>query len=240
VQAEDYYQLLGVNRHASRETLRQAFRTRMLDLHPDLHPNDSLACEHTRELVEAYQVLSDPKARKSYDVSLARPEIPTLDWSYAEDAESVSLARQAVMLMVAALAVVLLIWAIRSCLDNRMPGFRFQLTDLWTDTQPQHIALLVEPDLGHGLEWYQTVEYQLGNSSALVTRETTEVYASALQSAERHGDYACARFFRLSLGEIRRAQMMDVPLRAVTESGSGTNPPANVPSSGAKPRVESS
>jgi hypothetical protein len=240
VQAEDYYQLLGVNRHASRETLRHAFRTKMLDLHPDLHPNDTLACEQTRQLVDAYKTLNDPKARKSYDNSLARLDIPELDWTYSEYGESGQWARHAVILVFAALAVVLLVWAIRSTADNRLPVYRFQLTELWTDIQPRHVALLVEPSIRDGMEWYQTVEYQVTASSALVAQETTAAYERAIQAAERKGDRVAAQFYRSSLREMRRAQTTGAPLGEYTDYGPDENPDGNIADPGAKPSAGSS
>lgn len=236
MQAEDYYQLLGVNRHASKETLRHAFRARMLELHPDLHPDDALACDQTRHLVEAYQTLSDVKARRAYDTSLARQEIPDLDWSYAESSETASSGRQMIALLLLAATVVFLFWVVRSAMANRSPVYRFQLTELWTDSQPQRMALLVEPEIGQGLEWYHTVEYELRNSSPLVMHATTDVYARAIEAAEQRHDPAAARFYRSSLSEIRRAQMT-VPIDS--EADPGTNA-GNAPDPGAKRPAESS
>ena len=66
----DYYELLGVSRRVSQETLKRAFRSRLVTLHPDHNSGDALAAERTREIVEAYQVLSCPQTRKFYDMSL--------------------------------------------------------------------------------------------------------------------------------------------------------------------------
>lgn len=242
MQAEDYYQLLGVNRRASTEKLRHAFRARMLELHPDLHPNDSLACEQTRTLVEAYKTLSDPKARLSYDRSVARPEIQTLDWSYSESEEAAPWLRQALTMLFAAFAMVLLIWAVRTAADTRRPVHKFHLTELWTDLQPQRVALLVDPEIRNGLEWYQTVEYQMSSQSALVSQGTSRVYERAVRAAERRGDRACAQFYRESLSEVRRAQTAGPAFGAPTEANRwfGANPDEKTRNPGAKPTVESS
>jgi hypothetical protein len=212
MRAVDYYQLLGVDRRASRETLRQAFRARMLDMHPDLHPGDALAGERTREIVDAYKALSDSKARRAYDTSLAGPEISNLEWSYAEPAISNPLTRSVLLLLVVAVAAVALLWAVKLAAASRVPVYRFQTNEMWVDPEPTRVALLVEPDIRHSMEWYQTVEYQLRRSSPLVTQTTAEVYVRAMQMAQRRGDYAAAYFYRSGLLEIRRARMPDISL----------------------------
>ncbi|NLN75938.1 MAG: DnaJ domain-containing protein [Armatimonadetes bacterium] len=56
------HSVLGVNRFASQDTLKQAFRAGILRCHPDHNPRDPEAAERTRALVEAYQKLRDEKA----------------------------------------------------------------------------------------------------------------------------------------------------------------------------------
>jgi hypothetical protein len=136
VQAKDYYELLGVSRRASQATLRHAFRTRMLDLHPDLHPDDALACQHTREILDAYETLGNPASRRAYDKDLAELEAEELNWRYVGTEECAPLTHQVLLFILAALAIVVLIWAVRAVLDSRSPVYRFQLTELWADNQP--------------------------------------------------------------------------------------------------------
>ena len=56
----DYYEVLGVNKNASEEDLKKAFRKAAKSCHPDLHPDDKEAEARFKELNEAYEVLSDP------------------------------------------------------------------------------------------------------------------------------------------------------------------------------------
>jgi molecular chaperone DnaJ len=64
----DYYEVLGVERNASEDVLKKAYRKLALKLHPDRNPERSAeAEEHFKELVEAYQVLSDGERRSLYD-----------------------------------------------------------------------------------------------------------------------------------------------------------------------------
>jgi curved DNA-binding protein len=63
----DYYQLLGVDRSASIEEIKKAYRKLARKHHPDLNPNDKEAERKFKEINEANEVLSDPDSRKKYD-----------------------------------------------------------------------------------------------------------------------------------------------------------------------------
>ena len=63
----DYYEVLGVDKNASAEDIKRAFRRKAKECHPDLHPNDKEAEERFKELNEANEVLSDPDKRARYD-----------------------------------------------------------------------------------------------------------------------------------------------------------------------------
>jgi molecular chaperone DnaJ len=64
----DYYEILGVSRSASPEDLKRAFRGLAMQYHPDRNQGDATAAERFKEANEAYQVLSDPQKRRSYDM----------------------------------------------------------------------------------------------------------------------------------------------------------------------------
>ncbi len=63
----DYYEVLGVNRDASDEDIKKAYRKLAMKHHPDRNPDNPKSEEHFKEAKEAYEVLSDPKKRPAYD-----------------------------------------------------------------------------------------------------------------------------------------------------------------------------
>ncbi|MBY0224217.1 MAG: molecular chaperone DnaJ [Hyphomicrobium sp.] len=63
----DYYDVLGVQRTASEQDLKSAFRKLAKDHHPDRNPGDTAAEQKFKELNEAYEVLKDPQKRAAYD-----------------------------------------------------------------------------------------------------------------------------------------------------------------------------
>jgi DnaJ-class molecular chaperone len=64
---KDYYKILGVERNASEDDIRKAYRKLAMQYHPDRNPNDKQAEERFKEINEAYQVLSDSQKRAHYD-----------------------------------------------------------------------------------------------------------------------------------------------------------------------------
>jgi curved DNA-binding protein CbpA len=73
--ADALYLRLEVEPDASRQQIVSAYRRLVHGSHPDAHPGDAAAVQRFREITEAYDVLSDPRRRASYDRSRVRPRL---------------------------------------------------------------------------------------------------------------------------------------------------------------------
>ena len=76
---KDYYTILGVDKNATTDEIRKAYRKLATKYHPDKNPDDKSAETKFKEINEAKQVLSDPEKRKLYDKFGA-------DWKHYKDA----------------------------------------------------------------------------------------------------------------------------------------------------------
>ncbi len=77
----DYYHVLGVDRTASQDDIKKAFRKLARKYHPDLNPDDPTAKEKFQAINEANEVLGDPDKRKKYDEYGEQ-------WKYADEFEA--------------------------------------------------------------------------------------------------------------------------------------------------------
>src|SRR5258706_3630696 len=83
----DYYKVLGVDKNATQEDIKKAYRKLARKLHPDLNPNDKEAHKKFQQVNEANEVLSDPEKRKKYDQY-------GKDWQHAEQFEQARQSQQ--------------------------------------------------------------------------------------------------------------------------------------------------
>jgi len=68
---KDYYQILGVSKDAELTQIKKAYRKLALQHHPDRNQGSAKSNERFKEISEAYEVLSDPEKRRSYDLGSA-------------------------------------------------------------------------------------------------------------------------------------------------------------------------
>ncbi len=64
---KDYYEVLGINRDATDEEIKKAYRKLAMKHHPDRNPDNPKSEEHFKEAKEAYEILSDAQKRAAYD-----------------------------------------------------------------------------------------------------------------------------------------------------------------------------
>src|SRR5215207_8127706 len=76
----DYYKILGLDKNASDDDIKKAYRKLARKHHPDLNPNDREAHKKFQQINEANEVLSDPQKRKKYDQY-------GKDWQHADEFE---------------------------------------------------------------------------------------------------------------------------------------------------------
>ena len=67
MEKRDYYEVLEVEKTASVEEIKKAYRKKAIQYHPDKNPGDKVAEEKFKEAAEAYDVLSNPDKRARYD-----------------------------------------------------------------------------------------------------------------------------------------------------------------------------
>ena len=67
MEKRDYYEVLGVDKNASADEIKKAYRKKAIQYHPDRNPGDKEAEEKFKEAAEAYDVLSNPDKRARYD-----------------------------------------------------------------------------------------------------------------------------------------------------------------------------
>ena len=83
----DYYKVLGLDKNATQDDIKKAYRKLARKHHPDLNPNDKEAHKKFQQINEANEVLSDPEKRKKYDQY-------GKDWQQAEQFEQARQSRQ--------------------------------------------------------------------------------------------------------------------------------------------------
>lgn len=83
----DYYKVLGIEKNATQEDIKNAYRKLARKHHPDLNPNDKESHKKFQQVNEANEVLSDPEKRKKYDQY-------GKDWQHAEQFEQARQSRQ--------------------------------------------------------------------------------------------------------------------------------------------------
>ncbi len=78
----DFYVILGVERNATAQEIRRAYRRLARRFHPDINPGDAAAQQRYRQIVEAFDTLTDPLRRHDYDASGRTAAAPTAAFAF--------------------------------------------------------------------------------------------------------------------------------------------------------------
>ena len=82
----DYYKILGITKDSNQIQIRKAFRELALQYHPDKNKNSEESKEKFMEIVQAYEVLSDVKARERYDFNtVTEKKFQKFNWTPCAD-----------------------------------------------------------------------------------------------------------------------------------------------------------
>jgi hypothetical protein len=82
----NYYEILHVSPEATQDEIKKSFRNMALKYHPDKNKNSEESKQKFVMIVEAYEVLSDDKARKTYDSNIMHQRVgPTPRWTPPAD-----------------------------------------------------------------------------------------------------------------------------------------------------------
>jgi DnaJ-class molecular chaperone len=82
----DYYKILGITKDSNQIQIRKAFRKLALQYHPDKNKNSEESKQKFMEIVKAYEILSDEKAKKRYDSNIFNDKnIQKFNWTPPAD-----------------------------------------------------------------------------------------------------------------------------------------------------------
>ncbi len=94
---KDYYKILGITRNATPEEIKKAYKKMAVVYHPDKNPNDKQAEDKFKDVLEAYNVLSNPDKKFKYDTldstfgtSFSTSNTPFENWDFKEKVQQVS------------------------------------------------------------------------------------------------------------------------------------------------------
>lgn len=204
----DYYELLGVSRNASTEAIKRAFHSRVRVTHPDVNQGSAHASQETRRLIEAYRTLSDPRARRRYDLftTPTTPDIPiVVPTIYVIDRPAATQRNRLWLfaILIVTLMAILVYHQIES--ESRMVFRPFLVNgELPSLISTKQFPVVVEPSPSSPVEWYHTQKYQLSMADPWATEQMVHVYERAVERALSEGDAVRVQFYKSAIDNVSR------------------------------------
>ena len=196
------------------------FRDRVKHVHPDNHPDDPLAVDRTRQLVDAYKVLRNPVTRRKYKPMLA-PNIPLFKPTIPSPTLNPIFSR--LVVIVAFIFVGLLAAAIAGAFtDGYGSANRVNMPGMDISGPAGMHSPIMEPLMWDGMEWYCTQRYQLSLADAGVAWEVQQAYRRAIGRARAAGDTARVRFYTEATRALQDAQIQSTAWSKCLQSDSSS------------------
>ncbi|MFQ3548453.1 MAG: J domain-containing protein [Armatimonadota bacterium] len=192
----DYYSILGVDREADSKKIREAFRVKVREVHPDKNPDDPLAHKKTVEIIEAYKVIGNEKRRKTYDLSIKINELSSrLQIEQCPVTRDVTYINPRLIRITATLILIAMI-AAGFWFLNKEQDMVFKPVQAIIDTNPQPlVSNLVHPALYDCLDYYYTTRYTLGAGDYQSTMTLIGDYFELAKQARACGNIEKSKYY---------------------------------------------
>jgi len=197
---QDYYSLLGVSRFVTKDALKRAYRFRMLAVHPDRNPLDRTSEQRTREIIEAYRVLSNPDARRQYDAALVQCARPAA--VYYRPSEFSPLVSRFIVVALAFVFIACLAYLVVHAMTDRGPVFRPNIDGIVLLPAPKPPAVVMYPDISNSLEWYYAWDYELNMGSEGAALNLMRIYSESTRRALLRKNWSEAHYYAVAVENI--------------------------------------
>jgi len=199
---DEYYELLGVRRGASKETLRRAFRARVSAAHPDLHRQDPIATERTRKIIEAYHTLTDAASGGRAGVRHGKTAAPAAVARPSRRAYKHTAPHPVAALLIFLVMCFSVLIVADAVLGNRNRVYRPFLGAMEFASEPVQVCEVIHPNVTDSLEWYYARECDVTFGDAQTRLRAAAVFEEAARRAEARGDSRAASFYADAASDV--------------------------------------
>lgn len=202
---DEYYNLLGVDRSVTREALRCAFRKMVLNAHPDHNPDDTLANERTRKLIEAYKaVYREAEFKEIIPRSRGYVSCNHTNIRRTKHASSFlhALAKLAAAFAITGVLAFSSLQIMHGVLANQSLVFKPNYISEAYPAPTPVLAATIDPDPLDASAWYAEKEYRLTLGGRFATDHLIATYSQAARRAAAQGNRKLAQFYKATIRNI--------------------------------------